>query len=59
MCAEASNATLERVLSGKAEMVGALANKSVLEEGGTARQALAGVPVTARQVAQRAARAAR
>ncbi len=40
-------------------MVGALANKSVLEEGGTARQALAGVPVTARQVAQRAARAAR
>ncbi len=36
-------------------MVGALANKGVLGEGGTARQASAGVPVTARQVAQRLA----
>jgi len=40
-------------------MVGALANKGVLEEGGTTRQARAGVPVTARQVAQRSALVAR
>ncbi len=36
-------------------MAGSLAHKGVLKEGSTARQAMAGVPMTARQVAKRSA----
>ena len=43
------------VLSGKVESAGRSANEGALKEGSAARQAIAGVPVTARQVAKRSA----
>ena len=51
--------TYQGALSGKVGLVGLPGNEGVLNEGGAASQAMAGVPVTARQVAKRSARVAR
>ncbi len=46
----------ERVLSTRVGQAGQLGNEGVLKQGGAAGQAMDGVPVTARQVAQRSSR---
>ena len=48
-----------RALSGKVGLVRPPGNEGVPQEGGAARQAMAGVPVTARQVAKRSWRVSR
>ncbi len=49
-------AAARSVLSGNVESAGGAANEGAMKEGSAARQALAGVPVTARQVAKRSSR---